>query len=82
MVCTNPSPPCFLWQVSRSGPPVLFTGYPTHPLQLHPWLGPQTAPFLPQLRGNNAQCGGGGENRHPGVPAPVPRPQMELHDYQ
>lgn len=69
-------------QVPGCRAPVLVPGDTAHPLRQHPGPRPQTAALLPELRGDHAQCGRGRQDQHRGVPAPVPRPQVELHHYR
>ncbi|KAL7881053.1 hypothetical protein SRHO_G00033070, partial [Serrasalmus rhombeus] len=68
--------------VSGSWSSVLVSGLSAHPLQLHSRPGAQAAALLQELCGDHAQRGAGGEDRHPGVPAPVPGPPLELHHRQ
>ena len=66
-------------QVPGTGPAVHIPGLTAPTLRLHPRPGPQAAALLPQLHRNHAQRGRGREAGHPGVPAPVSGPPLELH---
>lgn len=80
----SPSPGLFalLPQVPGCRAPVLVPGHTAHPLRQHPGPSTQAAALLSELRGDHAQRGGGRQDQHRGVPAPVPRPQVELHHHQ
>lgn len=74
--------PLYLSQVPSPGAAVLVSGLTAHPVWLHSWSSSQAAALLPQLHRDHAQRCRRGQTGHPGVSAPVPRSQMELHDHK
>lgn len=74
--------PSVCLQVPGPGPAVHISGLTAPALRLHPRPGPQATALLPQLHRDHAQRGRGCEAGHPGVPAPVSGPPLELHHHR
>uniref|UniRef100_A0A8B9YFZ4 Protein Wnt n=1 Tax=Bos mutus grunniens TaxID=30521 RepID=A0A8B9YFZ4_BOSMU len=72
-----------LWgqEVPGTGPAVHIPGLTAPTLRLHPRPGPQAAALLPQLHEIMPSVAGR-EAGHPGVPAPVSGPPLELHHHR
>lgn len=74
--------PCVFSQVLGNWSPVFLPGDSTHPLREHPRTRTQAATLLSELCGDHAQCGRRGKDWDPGMPTPVSREEVELHDRQ
>lgn len=74
--------PWFFSQVLGNWSPVFLPGDSAHPLREHPRTGTQAATLLSELCGDHAQCSRRGEDWDPGVPTPISREKVELHDRQ
>lgn len=72
----------FFYQVLGNRSPVFLSGNSAHPLREHPRTGTQAATFLSELCGDHAQRSRRGKDWDPGMPTPISREEVELHDRQ